>query len=63
MTPTTSLGGVSWSDADCICGRRQLSDADCDALVLEMEHDTPNATLGKAVKDVGRTAIQLFCPA
>lgn len=48
--------------ARSVCGRQLRSEADYDALITEMERDAPSPSAGRAVKDVGRTAIQLFCP-
>lgn len=49
--------------ADTVCQRQLLTDADYAAFVEEMEQDAPNPALGRVMKDVGRTAISLFCPA
>ena len=52
-----------WLDlARTICERRLLTEAEYDEFVEEMERDAPNPAFGRAVKDVGRTALQLFCP-
>ena len=48
--------------ARTICDRRLLNQAEYDAFIEEMERDAPNPAFGRAVKDVGRTALQLFCP-
>lgn len=60
--------GMRISDADwlelarTVCDRRILSSEEYNELVEEMEAGAPNPAIGRAVRDVGRTAIQLFCP-
>ena len=48
--------------AERICQRRLLSEEDYEAFVVEIERDALNEVYGRAVRDVGQTAIQLFCP-
>ena len=63
-----SQAGLNISDEDwldfavTICNRRLLTEADYETFLTEMEAGAPDAPTGRAAKDVGRTAIQLFCP-
>ena len=60
--------GMRISDADwlelarTVCERRILNSEEYAELVEEMETGAPNPAVGRAVRDVGQTAIQLFCP-
>jgi hypothetical protein len=48
--------------ADLVCSRKILSDADYDELIAEIETGAPTPELGRAARDVGQSAISLFCP-
>lgn len=48
--------------ADLVCSRKILDDEDYDELIAEIEFGAPTPELGRAARDVGQSAITLFCP-
>lgn len=64
-TERTNLS-ISDSDwirfADLVCRRKILNQTDYDDLIREIEGGAPTPELARAARDVGQSAISLFCP-